>query len=132
MNETVSITSLDHEGRGVARLPDGKIAFIEGALPREQVAYTLLKHKTHYATGKADIILTESFMRDLPCCPHFGQCGGCSLQHVEASAQIAVKTEGLGRSCTAHCQGPTRDHMACVKRPSVALPSPSSFVCQVG
>jgi 23S rRNA (uracil1939-C5)-methyltransferase len=85
------IESLDHEGRGVAHQADGKVVFIEGALPFEHVSYHIIKDKKSYAIGKLDSILSESFIRTSPKCRHFNICGGCSIQHVQLSAQIAIK-----------------------------------------
>jgi 23S rRNA (uracil1939-C5)-methyltransferase len=89
MNSTV-IESLDHEGRGVAHV-NGKTIFIEGALPGETVEYTSFKKKPAYEFATATQILKPSFMRVTPKCAAFGRCGGCSMQHLEPGAQVAVK-----------------------------------------
>ena len=86
----VIIESLDHEGRGVAHAED-KTLFIEGALPGEQVEYSIYRKKPTFAFAQMTRLLRESFTRVQPRCPHFGVCGGCSLQHMEASAQVAAK-----------------------------------------
>ncbi len=91
---TLSITSLDQEGRGLARL-DGKAVFVEGALPGEEVTYTTLKRKPTYEIARAESILVASPARVDPRCPHFGVCGGCSLQHFDAAAQVAAKQRTL-------------------------------------
>ncbi len=93
MNVT-TIEALDHEGRGIAHL-DGKVVFIEGALPGERVAYQRLRSKPKYDTARIEAILTPSSQRVLPACPHFGVCGGCSMQHLEINAQAAVKQRVL-------------------------------------
>lgn len=89
-----SIESLDHEGRGVAHV-DGKAIFIEGALPGETVAYTSFRRKPTYENARADAILTSSSQRVAPQCPHFGVCGGCSMQHLDPLAQAAAKQRVL-------------------------------------
>ncbi len=86
----VTIESLDHEGRGVAHA-DGKVVFIEGALPYETVQYKSYRHKPSYELATLHEIIHESFLRVRPECPHFGVCGGCNMQHLEASAQLAIK-----------------------------------------
>ena len=86
----VIIESLDHEGRGVAH-DAGKAIFIEGALPGEHVEYTIVNNKPTFAFAHMGKLLRESFTRVKPRCPHFGVCGGCSLQHMEAAAQVAAK-----------------------------------------
>ena len=84
------IESLDHEARGITRL-EGKTIFVEGALPGEIVEYTSIRSKPTYEIARAERILKESPSRVAPKCPHFGICGGCSMQHLESSAQVAAK-----------------------------------------
>lgn len=86
----VVIESLDQEGRGVAHA-DGKVLFIEGALPGERVTYRARRRKPSYEIASLETVLTASAMRTTPQCPHFGVCGGCALQHLEPSAQVAAK-----------------------------------------
>jgi len=88
------IESLDHEGRGVAHV-DGKAIFIEGALPGERVRYTSLRRKPTFENARADEILKTSSQRVTPACPHFGICGGCSMQHLDPLAQAAAKQRVL-------------------------------------
>ena len=90
----VTIGSLDQEGRGIARV-DGKAVFVEGALPGEVVTITTLKRKPTYEIARAEAILKPSAARVEPRCPHFGVCGGCSLQHFDAGAQVATKQRTL-------------------------------------
>jgi 23S rRNA (uracil1939-C5)-methyltransferase len=92
--DPVLITSLDQEGRGIARL-DGKAVFIDGALIGEQVSIEVFQRKPSYERARAVAIHTASPARVIPRCPHFGTCGGCSLQHAEASAQVAAKQRVL-------------------------------------
>ncbi len=92
--ERVHIESLDAEGRGVARV-DGKVLFVDGALPGEEVmARRTEKHKT-FERAETVALLKTSSLRVTPPCPHFGLCGGCSLQHLDVSAQVAIKQRQL-------------------------------------
>lgn len=91
---TVEIDSLDLEGRGIGRR-DGKAVFVEGALPGEHVRVAPLKVKASYETGRLVAVLRESSMRVRPACPHFGVCGGCAMQHLDARAQVAIKQRVL-------------------------------------
>lgn len=91
---TVTIESLNHEGRGVAHVA-GKAVFIEGALPGETVEYVAYKKKPSYEQGTATRIVKPSFLRTTPKCSYFGICGGCSMQHLEADAQVAAKQRVL-------------------------------------
>jgi len=92
---TLRIESLDAEGRGVARNPEGKVVFVEGALPGEDVDFTLLKKKSSFEIGRLTRVLSGGSSRQAPRCPHFGVCGGCSLQHTDARTQMAAKQRWL-------------------------------------
>lgn len=74
---------------------DGKTIFIEGALPGERVSYISFKKKKRYELARLETLYRESAIRVTPECAHFGVCGGCSQQHVEARAQVAVKQRTL-------------------------------------
>lgn len=89
-----TIGSLDQEGRGIARI-DGKAVFVEGALPGEVVTITTLKRKPTFDLARADAILKRSAARVSARCPHFGICGGCSMQHLDSGAQVAAKQRTL-------------------------------------
>ncbi|MBI4998265.1 MAG: 23S rRNA (uracil(1939)-C(5))-methyltransferase RlmD [Rhodocyclales bacterium] len=88
------IESLDNEGRGIAHV-DGKVIFIEGALFGERVEFASYRRKPTYEQAQAVAIIQASSQRVTPRCPHFGVCGGCSMQHLEASAQTAAKQRVL-------------------------------------
>jgi 23S rRNA (uracil1939-C5)-methyltransferase len=90
----VTIESLAHDGRGVARL-DGKAIFIEGALPGERVAIEYLATHRKFDEARATVIHQASPDRVTPRCQHFGVCGGCSLQHLQAEAQVRAKQQVL-------------------------------------
>lgn len=91
---TITIESLDHEGRGIARA-DGKTIFIEGALPGEEVTYRVFKKKPSYEMATLDRLIKPAHLRTRPKCAYFGICGGCSMQHLDPSAQVAVKQRVL-------------------------------------
>jgi len=84
------ITGLSHDGRGIA-IVDGKTTFLHGALPGETVTYKLTKKHSRYNEGIALTILEPSNERTTPTCEHFHICGGCSMQHMEADAQVQHK-----------------------------------------
>lgn len=90
----LEIESLDHEARGVSHV-DGKVVFVEGALPGERVQAELIKKKPKFNTARAVAIQKSSWLRVSPKCPHFGVCGGCVMQHLQADAQVAVKQRVL-------------------------------------
>ncbi len=88
------IESLDQEGRGVAHR-DGKAVFIEGALPGETVTCSTWRSKPSYEIATLEEVLHPSAQRVVPRCRYFGRCGGCSLQHLEPRAQVAIKQRVL-------------------------------------
>lgn len=102
----IDIESLDMEARGVGRLaPEGepgtpefkpgKVIFVEGALPGERVTFLSYRRKPKFEQAETVSVLRESPMRARPQCPHFGKCGGCSMQHLEPRAQVAIKQRVL-------------------------------------
>ncbi|HUO44833.1 MAG TPA: 23S rRNA (uracil(1939)-C(5))-methyltransferase RlmD [Burkholderiales bacterium] len=90
----IRVESLDQEGRGVAHA-SGKVIFIEGALPGEMVSYAPFRKKPSFEIARAENIVEPSPARVAPRCRHFGTCGGCSLQHLDVDAQVAVKQRVL-------------------------------------
>jgi 23S rRNA (uracil1939-C5)-methyltransferase len=97
--EWLEVESLDLEGQGVAHRADGKVVFIEGALPGERVTVNVGRRKNQWEQGQVEAIARESPQRVAPRCPHFGlhreACGGCKMQHLHPSAQVAVKQRAL-------------------------------------
>lgn len=92
--EVLDIESLDLDARGIARR-DGKVVFVEGALPGERVLATITRSKPSYDTARVERIVRASSQRVEPACPYFGICGGCAMQHLEPAAQVAVKQRVL-------------------------------------
>lgn len=89
-----TITDLSHDGKGVTRI-DGKAVFVSGALLGEEIKLRIRKRHRHYDEAEVVQLVTRSPHRVEPRCRHFGQCGGCSLQHLDAAAQIEVKQRVL-------------------------------------
>ncbi len=84
------IESLSHDGRGVARV-EGKTVFVWGGLPGEEVLFHYTRQRRTHDEGIVCEIIEPSPDRVPPRCPHFGVCGGCSLQHMRTEAQIPLK-----------------------------------------
>ena len=95
----LQVQSLDLDAQGVARKPDGKVIFIDGALPFELVTANTHRKKNNWEQASLTAIHRESSQRVRPGCPHFGlhagACGGCKMQHLHMSAQVAVKQRVL-------------------------------------
>ena len=85
-----SIESLDFEGRGVTHV-GGKVVFVERALPGERVEIEIVRRKPSYETAVTTSVRLASPDRTNPRCDSFGICGGCSMQHLDARAQVAAK-----------------------------------------
>ena len=97
--EALVVQALDMEAHGVARRPDGKVVFIDGALPGEWVLAHVTRRKAQWEAAEVADVLLPSALRVLPRCPHFGlrpgACGGCKMQHLQLEAQVAVKQRAL-------------------------------------
>ena len=106
------IESLDHEGRGVAHR-EGKTIFVEGALPGESVTVRTLRRKPSYEIATVERVVEAASARRRPRCAHYGRCGGCSLQHVDLTTQVAAKQRVLEDALS---------HLGKV-RPDVMLPA---------
>jgi 23S rRNA (uracil1939-C5)-methyltransferase len=93
------VESLDIEAQGVAHRADGKVVFIEGALPFEWVTANVNRKKNNWEQATLTQIHRESSQRVKPGCPHFGlhagACGGCKMQHLHVGAQVAIKQRVL-------------------------------------
>ena len=94
-DEWLNVESLDLEGQGVAHNSEGKVVFIEGALPGEQVQVQVHRRKSNWEQASMTALRRESSQRVTPQCPHFSICGGCKLQHFHVSAQVATKQRAL-------------------------------------
>ena len=97
--DLLRVESLDIEAQGIAHRADGKVVFIEGALPFELVTANVYRKKSTSEKATLVAIHPDSSQRVRPACPHFGMhtgaCGGCKMQHLHASAQVAVKQRVL-------------------------------------
>jgi 23S rRNA (uracil1939-C5)-methyltransferase len=94
MTVRVRIESLDLDANGVGR-SDGKVMFVRGALPGETVRARIVRRKPRFDVAEIESIERESTLRVEPRCPHYGTCGGCSMQHVEERAQVSIKQRVL-------------------------------------
>ncbi|WP_240671015.1 23S rRNA (uracil(1939)-C(5))-methyltransferase RlmD [Lacibacter luteus] len=88
--EQVTVEDYAAEGKSIARV-DGKVIFIEGAVPGDVVNIQLGKSKKDWAEGKAVHFHSYSPQRTSPFCEHFGLCGGCKWQMLPYEQQIAYK-----------------------------------------
>ena len=102
---TLTVTNLAHDGRGVASYGDqpdhhldkhGKKVFVSFALPNETVSVKITGSRKSMEEGDAlEVLANPNPQRTTPPCPHFGVCGGCSLQHWQPDGQIQFKQSVL-------------------------------------
>lgn len=86
---TIEITSLSQDGRGVGRL-DGRVCFVEGALPGEVVRARIVREKRSLLEAVALGLVVSSPARCQPVCTE-SRCGGCPLRTMEYQAQLEAK-----------------------------------------
>ncbi|WP_114689550.1 23S rRNA (uracil(1939)-C(5))-methyltransferase RlmD [Polynucleobacter necessarius] len=101
----IQVEALDLDAQGIARLApneeelsqgqSGKVIFIKGALPTEVVRYTIISDKARFSKAKVREILKPAVFRAAPKCAAFGVCGGCTMQHLNIRAQVAIKQRVL-------------------------------------
>ena len=95
----LAIESMDLDAQGIAHRPDGKVVFVDGALPFELVSANVHRKKSNWERASLLAIHRESSQRVNPGCPHFGlhagACGGCKMQHLHIGAQVAIKQRVL-------------------------------------
>ncbi|WP_444958735.1 23S rRNA (uracil(1939)-C(5))-methyltransferase RlmD [Microbulbifer sp. ZKSA002] len=89
-----TIEKFSHDMRGIARV-GGKTVFIDSALPGEQVKFRYTARRGRFDEGIVEEILSASADRCAPQCAYVDSCGGCSVQHLEPSAQIIEKQKIL-------------------------------------
>lgn len=92
--ETARITSVTHDGRGIADT-SGKKVFVAGALAGEEVRYVRRKSRRKFDEAELLEIIQASPERVAARCEVFGRCGGCALQHISAEQQRDIKFQTL-------------------------------------
>jgi len=86
----VDIVNMTHEGRGVARIDDFVI-FVDGAITGEKVEVEVVYKSKNYAIANIFKIIESAEERVEPFCKVYGECGGCSLQHLRYNVQLMFK-----------------------------------------
>lgn len=90
----LTIERWDQEAQSIA-YHQGKICFVEGALPGERVKVTLTEQKAQYLKGRVSKVVQSSPLRIAPQCRYFGSCGGCQLHYVSAADSRTLKQQAL-------------------------------------
>src|SRR5881409_1328766 len=93
----LAIEDLAFGGEGVGRA-DGYVIFVRGGLPGDRLRVRLVEARGRFGRATIDEVLAVSPDRVEPPCPYFGRCGGCRLQHLAYTAQLAFKEKQV-RDC---------------------------------
>ena len=81
-------------GEALARDPDGRVVFVRGGVPGDELTVTTIEEKGDWSRVLIDKVLTPSPDRVEPPCPRRRQgCGGCDWQHLAVPAQLPAKVE---------------------------------------
>lgn len=91
------IEKLIFSGRGLFR-HHGAVILVEGVGSKEEVQVLITQKKKNYYIGQLKGVITPSPSRRAPYCPHFGDCGGCALQHIAYKDQITAKKAWITES----------------------------------
>ena len=89
--DVLEITSIIAGGDGIARRPDGCTVFVPRTAPGERVEVQYTEIRKQWRRARVVRVLEESVDRRDPPCPHYEQCGGCQLQHLNYDAQLNAK-----------------------------------------
>jgi 23S rRNA (uracil1939-C5)-methyltransferase len=89
--ENLEIIEAVSEGKGMARLENGMVVFVEGAVPGDLADVRVTRKKSKYLEATVTEIRRPSEKRVIPFCQHFGTCGGCSWQHMNYDTQLFFK-----------------------------------------
>ena len=91
--ENLPVTGYAAEGKSLGRI-EGKVIFVEGAVPGDVADIFITRNKKDWAEGKAIKIKEFSKERVEPFCIHFGVCGGCKWQMLPYEKQLEYKATG--------------------------------------
>lgn len=89
---SVTVEKLGSGGDGLA-VVEGKMLYLPRALPGEEVRVTLGKPLGQGFQIAGLQVVSASPDRQAASCPHFSQCGGCSMQHLDEKAYLNWKQE---------------------------------------
>ena len=91
--ENILVTDTAAKGKTIGKAPDGRVIFINNAVPGDIVDVKTTKKRKAYFEGTAVLFHQKSEKRVAPECEHFGVCGGCKWQHMGYEHQVAYKEQ---------------------------------------
>src|SRR5947208_14833308 len=94
--ENLEITEAVSEGKSLARLENGMVVFVDGAVPGDVADVRVVWKKPNYLEAQVEKLHKASEHRAVPFCQHFGTCGGCKWQHMDYQMQLFFKQKQVG------------------------------------
>ncbi len=98
--EHIEVLDAGAKGKSIAKAPDGKVIFINNAVPGDIVDIQTTKKRKAYYEGSATVFHKQSSKRVEPTCKHFGTCGGCKWQFMAYEHQLAYKQQEVVNNLT--------------------------------
>lgn len=96
-----TIDALSMDGRGIVRRGENeKTTFVSGALPGDRAEVNITREHKGYCEGRVTALLERAKHTIEPSCPHWHECGGCSLQRLPYDAQLAAKEQFVREALT--------------------------------
>ncbi len=117
----IKIEKIGYGGKGIGRF-EGKVCFVENALPGETVEIKILQDKKNFIEARAIKIENPSNARETPPCPYYGSCGGCQYQHMSYAEEVKWKEIQIRESLQKQLQLPDELFL-----PIVANSNPYSY-----
>ena len=107
----LTVERLSHDGRGIGHV-NGRVVMVDNALPGEVVEAGIDHGNTRLWQGHVRRYHSVSEQRQKPVCELYGQCGGCQVQHLSSSDQLALKQQAV------------QDHFHRNRLPSIGFSDP--------
>jgi len=98
--ENIEIVDAGAKGKSIAKAPDGKIIFVNNAVPGDVVDIQTTKKRKAFYEGSATTFHKKSDKRVAPACKHFGTCGGCKWQFMGYEHQLGYKEQEVVNNLT--------------------------------
>ncbi|NVK26845.1 MAG: 23S rRNA (uracil(1939)-C(5))-methyltransferase RlmD [Flavobacteriia bacterium] len=96
--ENIQIIDAGAKGKGVGKTEDGRVVFVQNAVPGDKVDVRVFKKKRSFMEGKATVFHELSSDRVEPECKHFGTCGGCKWQNWDYNKQLEYKQKEVANN----------------------------------
>lgn len=90
--EIIELTIEDWGDRGRGIGHHGRMVVLtDRGLPGDRIAARIVKRRSHHLEAVLQSVITPSPHRIIARCVHFGECGGCKLQDLTYTQQVADK-----------------------------------------